>query len=1002
MAASRHPPAPPDESSADQAGQGQGQDRGQSPGQGLVPAPPGPRPPGQRKTYGPVPVPPPLRPPIPSTLRQPQGRGHGRSDDEGDEQTTVDPQAARNLRMPDDLAPSLTPPSLSPPSFEPPSLSPPSFEPSPMSPPSFEGPPLSPPSFEPPSLSPPPFEPPPLAPPPTTPGADAPLEATDGGDPGASDADLDQKSTTTTEAMDDSAEIVLDTSDALGPLTDHLAAGTGETGGASLDEPTVDEARNSAPQLAAVPVAAVAQAPERAPAALRPGPRNPSSPSSPSLSPAWLVVQSGTDRGRRFALRTARTSVGRGVDNDVVLTDIAVSRKHLTVDFDGSSYFMNDLGSGNGTLVNDRDEDASFRLSHGDKLELGNTVLVFESTALGQAVDKWPAATGLAEEEYSTVAGHGSEKSGSSPEGNGAAPPIDARPSSLPRAATAPPPLPPPRSGPRSGQMLAAVPPAAARPLAAMPAPPMAHALPNPASPAPARGPGGLASTLPSLGVPPPRGPTSPPPPLRPRPQIVPTAPASARTMSTEAAIALANRQAPAPSPGGYSPYPPGQFGGAGPRGLGPSMSYPAAPAGYGMSPSTASSPRFQYPNGVMAPLAPTAERRRVLIGILALAFVAVGAGIVMALVHGGGGEAAEARRKPAPSGAAKTAQGADTATTAQPPAGAGAVTAAAGQPDAPAAEAAARKGGAASPALLHHLYGDQELRPIDFGTDEQFLSDGGRQPVAQQGDGGAGAGPIAQTVPDEGEGESTDDKSSGRDGRDDRRHHHRDSHRRTHASAEPDTSTSEDDPSNDDEESGEDDGSASGPALDADAALKRASSLYRSKKFTEAAGVLRRSADTASGRTASRLRELAAHYARVGQLLSDGQEAMSTDSPKALVAFKSALRLDEDIGDGVHDRSIGARIAQVAPAAAGAYMARKDYPEAKQAADMAEKFGAGERVTTVRDSLERKAKQLLDEARSQAEAGNKSEAAESARLILQMVPRSSDLYSQAARLAGQ
>ena len=115
---------------------------------------------------------------------------------------------------------------------------------------------------------------------------------------------------------------------------------------------------------------------------------------------------------------------------------------------------------------------------------------------------------------------------------------------------------------------------------------------------------------------------------------------------------------------------------------------------------------------------------------------------------------------------------------------------------------------------------------------------------------------------------------------------------------------------------------------------------------------------------------------------------------------FKSALRLDEEFGDSVHDRAIGARIAQVAPAAAGAYMARKDYPEAKQAADVAEKFGAGDLhcVRIVRNSLERKAEQLYAEAKSQSESGDTDAAAETARTIMRMVPRSSDVYAQACQ----
>ncbi len=229
-----------------------------------------------------------------------------------------------------------------------------------------------------------------MTPPPLTPSspadasAAAPLGPVEPADDVNGDIDIDQKLTMTEAIEDDSGEILLEP----GPdgelhVIDHLASGTGETGGASLDDPTEDESSRSSAPLTVVPEAQLAHETERAPVMRRPALEP--QPSSPALSPAWLVVQSGTDRGRRFALRSGRTSVGRGVDNDVVLTDIAVSRKHLTIEFDGASYFLNDLGSGNGTMVNNRDEDGSFRLGHGDKLELGNTVLVFECTAAGTA-----------------------------------------------------------------------------------------------------------------------------------------------------------------------------------------------------------------------------------------------------------------------------------------------------------------------------------------------------------------------------------------------------------------------------------------------------------------------------------------------------------------------------------------------------------------------------------------------------------------------------------------
>jgi hypothetical protein len=99
-----------------------------------------------------------------------------------------------------------------------------------------------------------------------------------------------------------------------------------------------------------------------------------------------LVVIAGNDRGREFPLAGKSVTVGRGIDNDVVLTDIAVSRKHLSIEHDGTRYKIVDAGSGNGTLINDELQTGSRPLRHGDRIEIGNTVFRFEHPA--------PAATG--------------------------------------------------------------------------------------------------------------------------------------------------------------------------------------------------------------------------------------------------------------------------------------------------------------------------------------------------------------------------------------------------------------------------------------------------------------------------------------------------------------------------------------------------------------------------------------------------------------------------------
>jgi pSer/pThr/pTyr-binding forkhead associated (FHA) protein len=779
------------------------------------------------------------------------------------------------------------------------------------------------------------------------------------------EADIDQKSTTTEAMSTESNDLFLEPSVDVAaeflepypgaPAQDdgHLASGTGETGGASVDEPTRDEsvfqpAVNAARDLPA------ARPPTRAPA-----------PPEPELSPAWLVVQSGSDRGRRFALRGGRTTVGRGMDNDVVLTDIAVSRHHLTIEASGNQHVLHDLGSGNGTLVNDRDEDGAFRLSHGDKLELGNTVLVFECTAaeLPHALGKFHAPGD--DEELSTVAGHRVARSAPS----------------APTFAPAPPPMPP-----------AAPPPAAHAPHA------IAAQVTGPIDRMPASrrtlGPGQLGA----IGAPPP-----PPPNLPPRARVAsaPPNPGPVRTrrsasMAVQQARRSASMAAQMPSgpiaqrsdslsamvsgaPAGPSaafPFggpasnlgmgPPGAPGQA--SGLRPALGYPPMSGGFGsMSPSPLSSPRFQYPNGVMSPM-PATDRRRVLISILAIAFVAVGAGIVMALVHGGGKETAP--RTAANAAPLPTATQVATAT-------------------APTAD----------------LLGARELRPVDFGTDEQFLAE--TAPAAATDARPQGAAVAVETaVADVEAGKSGDPVTSpGRADQDARTGEQtgktRDSRRdRRRSRADTDAiveGTGPDLPTLDDANA------AVGTGSDAETALRQADGLYRQKRFSDAAALLRKAADSAGKRDVGRLRSLAASYAKIGALLDEGQASLVSDAPRALQAFKSALRLDEEFGDGVHDRTIGARIAQAAPAAAGAYMARKDYPEAKAAADIAEKFGAGDsdRVRIVRGSLERKAEELYEEARAAAEAGDDAKAAETARVILRMVPRSSEVYAQANKLAG-
>jgi sigma-B regulation protein RsbU (phosphoserine phosphatase) len=67
---------------------------------------------------------------------------------------------------------------------------------------------------------------------------------------------------------------------------------------------------------------------------------------------AWLVALDGGLSGRRFALETTFL-VGRGPYNHVVIDDPRVSRQHAKVSPEDGEHIVHDLGSANGTFVND-------------------------------------------------------------------------------------------------------------------------------------------------------------------------------------------------------------------------------------------------------------------------------------------------------------------------------------------------------------------------------------------------------------------------------------------------------------------------------------------------------------------------------------------------------------------------------------------------------------------------------------------------------------------------
>lgn len=91
---------------------------------------------------------------------------------------------------------------------------------------------------------------------------------------------------------------------------------------------------------------------------------------------AFLRVVEGPLTGQTYLIRKRVTTIGRALDNDIVLEALDVSRHHARIEYVDGRFEVIDRGSTNGTLVNGmRVERAPLR--NGDRVVFGTVVLEF-------------------------------------------------------------------------------------------------------------------------------------------------------------------------------------------------------------------------------------------------------------------------------------------------------------------------------------------------------------------------------------------------------------------------------------------------------------------------------------------------------------------------------------------------------------------------------------------------------------------------------------------------
>jgi len=91
----------------------------------------------------------------------------------------------------------------------------------------------------------------------------------------------------------------------------------------------------------------------------------------------FLVLNAGLPDEQRFPLKPGLTSIGRAIDNDIVVVHSKLSRRHATIETSGSRAVLTDLQSRNGTFVNDAKVTHQVELHDGDVIRCAEVGLKF-------------------------------------------------------------------------------------------------------------------------------------------------------------------------------------------------------------------------------------------------------------------------------------------------------------------------------------------------------------------------------------------------------------------------------------------------------------------------------------------------------------------------------------------------------------------------------------------------------------------------------------------------
>ena len=100
-----------------------------------------------------------------------------------------------------------------------------------------------------------------------------------------------------------------------------------------------------------------------------------------------VLLRDGLPVGAFFLAPGEETTIGRATDNRIILNDDRCSRLHAAVTWQGDGWYLRDLASRNGTVLNGRRVTDEVKLADGDQIQIGHAILQFRVAKLDASAD---------------------------------------------------------------------------------------------------------------------------------------------------------------------------------------------------------------------------------------------------------------------------------------------------------------------------------------------------------------------------------------------------------------------------------------------------------------------------------------------------------------------------------------------------------------------------------------------------------------------------------------